>query len=110
LPIKHSFNISLFHSISKKLSLLPQVFKKIYKIMTSLRRKPKKFTYPSMCKESMKLPCDMKLHVDIFTIERNLLQMNPESPASNRQVLSPPALDGHTAALLSFLTRGNSSP
>ncbi len=43
-------------------------------------------------------------------IERNLLQMNPENPASNWQVLSPPVLDGHTAALLSFSTRGNSSP
>ncbi len=74
--------------------------------MSSLRRKPKKFTYPSMCKESMKLACDMKLHVDIFTIERNLLQMNPENPASNWQVLSPQ----FWMALLSFLTRGNSSP
>ncbi len=74
--------------------------------MSSLRRKPKKFTYPSTSKESMKVPCDMKLHVDIFTIERNLLQMNPENPASNWQVLSPQ----FWMALLSFVTRGNSSP
>jgi hypothetical protein len=93
----------------KKISLLPQVFKKIYKIMTSLRRKPKKFTYPSMCKESMKLPCDLKLHVDIFTIERNLLQMNPENPAFKLAGFESPALDGHTAALLS-LTLVNASP
>ncbi len=70
--------------------------------MTSLRRKPKIFTYPSMCKESMKLPCDMKLHVDIFTIGRNLLQINPENPASNWQVFESPRFW--------MATRGNSSP